>query len=63
MCKIGLADEALNYNTLIYWVEGSGQYNCTTTRSCIIGPYYQAQRVGFNRKRQQARLHSMFRFG
>ena len=27
MCKIGLAGEALYYYTLLYWGEGSGQYN------------------------------------
>ena len=41
MCKICLPDEALYYYTLLYWGEGSGRYNCWTTRSCIIGPYHQ----------------------
>ena len=32
----------LYYYTLLNWGEGGGQYNCRTTRSCIIRPYYQA---------------------
>ena len=34
MCKIGLAGEVLYFYTLLYWGEGSGLYNCRTTRSC-----------------------------
>ena len=36
MCKIGLAGEALYYYTLLYWGEGSGQYNCRTTWSWLV---------------------------
>ena len=32
----------LYYYTLLNWGEGVGQYNCRTTWSCIIRPYYQA---------------------
>ena len=35
-CKIGLAGEALYYYTLLYWGEGSGQYNCRTTWSWLV---------------------------
>ena len=60
----------LYYYTL-YWGEDSGQYNCRTTQSCIIGPYHQgcgpdsiekdsrsARRADRSRQRQ-ARLHTV----
>ena len=45
MCKISLADKTLYYSTLLYWGKCGGTYNY------IVGPYYQAWGVGFNRKR------------